>query len=64
MPRQTAELKATFRQERIRFENADGDVIVAACENTHGNNITVKVRVDTGEELKHRQSYRFAGYWT
>ncbi len=59
------EITATFLQERFRFTNADGDVIVgSAFQNGEvQKEISIKGQADI-DELLEDQTYRFFGSWT
>ncbi len=65
MPAKLEEITATFLNERHRFANADGDVVIAtAWANTDINDeITIKGQADL-DELLRDQTYRFYGRWT
>ncbi len=65
MPSQLIEITAEYLGERFRFENPDGDVVVA---DAHANGtinapITIKGPADV-DELRRRHSYRFYGKWS
>jgi hypothetical protein len=64
------ELSAIFDCERFRFENADGDVIIAdaqlvngSCPDSNDPHITIKGKADL-DELRRKQTYRFYGQWS
>jgi exodeoxyribonuclease V alpha subunit len=65
------EITAVFVRERVRFANADGDVVVGDLQlvNGHGETFTdglpisVKVRAEV-DELQQRGTYRWYGQWT
>ena len=63
------ELSATFQSERFRFENTDGDVIIAEATLVNGsatggnNRITIKGKSEP-DELQRNLTYRFYGRWT
>ena len=57
------ELTAIFEFEKFRFENADGDTIIADARIVDGERITIKGMAAIGE-LQQHLSYRFYGHWT
>jgi exodeoxyribonuclease V alpha subunit len=58
------EIIATFLSERNRFENADGDVVIATAwlNGSENREITIKVPADR-DELKPEQTYLWSGQW-
>ncbi len=60
------ELTAIFQHERMRFENADGDTVIAdarTIDSANGELVTLK-GVAAKDELQQHLSYRFYGHWT
>jgi exodeoxyribonuclease V alpha subunit len=60
------EITATFENERLRFENADGDTIIGDARiiaEDGSQVVAVKGKADRGE-LQPRLNYRFYGHWT
>lgn len=60
------ELTAIYETERLRFENADGDVVIATARPVNGvvgEPIAIKGKAERGE-LQQHLSYRFYGHWT
>lgn len=59
------EITATYLSERNRFENADGDVVIATAwlNGSENREITIKGQADL-DELLRDQEYRFYGKWT
>ena len=64
------ELSAIYDSERFRFDNADGDVVIADAKLVNGSApasadpwITIKGKADL-DELKRNHTYRFYGKWT
>jgi exodeoxyribonuclease V alpha subunit len=60
------EITAIYDKERHRFENADGDVIIASARIANGSigdPITIKGKIGQSE-LESHLSYRFYGRWT
>lgn len=64
MPAQLEEITAEFLYERLRFDNPDGDVVIAEA---HANGtinapIVIKGPADV-DELRPQHTYRFYGRW-
>jgi len=58
------EITARYLRERMRFENADGDTIIAEAWMNSDTNaaVTIKGQADI-DELRADQTYRFYGRW-
>lgn len=61
MPGQVLELRATFIRERFRFQNDDGDVIIAEFQRENGQMVTGKGKA--GDGLIPAIPYLLVGYW-
>lgn len=59
------ELTGVFQRENFRFENADGDTIIAMihCNGEINGPVAIKGKADQGE-LAEGLTYRFMGDWT
>lgn len=65
MPARLEEITAAFLRESFRFQNADGDTVIARAfvNGEVSTEITIKGQADL-DELSEGQTYRFYGRWT
>jgi exodeoxyribonuclease V alpha subunit len=60
------EITATFQNEKLRFENSDGDTIIGEVRIIEGESsqvVAIIGKADRGE-LQQHLAYRFYGHWT